>query len=130
MTDNNKLKSFTGLKAWQEGHKLVLMTYKLTRKFPKEELFCLTSQLRRCSVSITSNIAEGFNRFSLKEKIQFYSISVGSTSELQNQMLIAKDLEYINKTEFSEIADQSIVVHKLISGLIRSLKEKQAEGNK
>lgn len=126
MTDSNKTRSFTELNAWQEGHKLVLMTYKLTRKFPKEELFCLTSQIRRCVVSVTSNIAEGFNRSSLKEKIQFYSISLGSVSELQNQILIAKDLEYVSKMEFSEIADQSIIVHKLINGLIKSLKLKQA----
>jgi four helix bundle protein len=120
-----KIKSFTELNAWKEGHQLVLMVYELTRKFPREELFCLTSQLRRCVVSVTSNIAEGFNRSSLKEKIQFYSISTRSVSELQSQILIAKDLEYINKAEFTQTADQSVTVHKLCNGLIKSLKEKQ-----
>lgn len=119
-----KIKSFTGLNAWQEGHRLVLMTYRLTKNFPKDELFCLTNQVRRCVVSTTSNIAEGFNRHSLKEKIQFYSISIGSVSELQNQLLIARDLKYIERDVFDKVADQTIIVHELINGLIKSLKSK------
>ena len=87
MNNGNKIKSFTDLNAWKEGHKLVLMIYGITKQFPKEEIFGLTSQIRRCVVSITLNIAEGFSRQSYKEKVRFYSISLGSITELQNQLL-------------------------------------------
>lgn len=117
MDGKNKIKSFTDLIAWQEAHKLVLMVYKITEKFPKEEMFGLTMQMRRCSVSVSSNIAEGFSRNTNKEKFQFYSTSHGSLTELQNQLIIARDVKFINKEEFNKIAQQTIVVHKLISGL-------------
>lgn len=119
---NNKIKSFTDLVAWQEGHKLVLMIYKITKNFPKEEIFGLTNQIRRASVSITSNIAEGFSRNSTKEKAQFYFTSLGSLSEVQNQLLIARDIEYINKETFSECAELTVHISKLINGLLKSIK--------
>lgn len=118
-----KIKSFTDLNAWKEGHKLVLMVYDITKAFPKEEMFGLVSQMRRCVVSITSNIAEGFGRRSYKEKAQFYSISRGSLTELQNQLLISKDIKFISREEFSNIANQSVKTHKIINGLITSSKK-------
>ena len=114
-----KIKSFTDLDAWKEGHKLVLMIYKITKDFPKDEIYGLVSQMRRCVVSITSNIAEGFGRNSYKEKKQFYSQAQGSTTELQNQLLIARDIKYISKEIFNQAAEQSIVVHKITNGLIK-----------
>ena len=120
--ESRKIKSFTDLNAWKEGHKLVLMIYDITKQFPKEEMFGLVSQIRRCAVSITSNIAEGFSRLSYKEKARFYSISLGSITELQNQILIAKDVNYITKEQFQNIAKQSIKVHKITNGLIKSSK--------
>jgi len=117
--ESRKIKSFTDLDAWKEGHQLVLLVYGLTKNFPKEEMFGLTSQMRRCAVSITSNIAEGFSRQSYKEKIQFYSIAQGSVTELQNQLVIAKDVGYISKDEFQKIAKQSVKVHKILNGLIK-----------
>ncbi len=108
--------------AWKEGHKLVLEIYRTTKNFPKEEIFVLTNQMRRCVVSITSNIAEGFSRQSYKEKIQFYSISLGSITELQNQLLIARDISYINEESFQEIAQQAVKVHKITNGLIKASK--------
>jgi four helix bundle protein len=120
--ESRKIKSFTDLNAWKEGHKLVLMIYEITKNFPKEEIFGLTSQIRRCTVSITSNIAEGFSRQSYKEKVRFYSIALGSITELQNQLLIAKDIGYITKEQFQDIAEQSIKVHKITNGLIKSSK--------
>ena len=87
-------------------------------------MFGLTNQMRRCVVSITSNIAEGFSRQSNKEKIQFFSISLGSTTELQNQLLVAKDVEFLDKIKFQALAEQTIVVHKIINGLIKSTREK------
>lgn len=120
--ESRKIKSFTDLNAWKEGHKLVLMIYQITKNFPKDEIFGLISQMRRCVVSITSNLAEGFSRQSYKEKIQFYYTAQGSVTELQNQLLICKDIKLIDKKEFQRLADQSIIIHKLINGLIKSSK--------
>lgn len=115
--EGNKIKSFTDLNAWREGHKLVLMVYGATKNFPKEELFGLISQMRRCAVSITSNIAEGFSRNTVKEKLQFYAISNGSLTELQNQLIIARDISYLQKEDFDKIAKQTVIAHKLLCGL-------------
>ncbi|HWQ60565.1 MAG TPA: four helix bundle protein [Candidatus Fimivivens sp.] len=123
-TESGKIRSFTDIVAWQEGHKVVLEIYRVTKSFPKEELFGLVSQMRRCSVSITSNIAEGFGRFSYKEKIQFYFIALGSVTELQNQMLIARDVGLLSKKDFDGLAERSVSVHKLINGLIKGAKQK------
>lgn len=120
--ENTKIKSFTDLDAWKEAHQLVLYIYKITKSFPKDEIFGLINQMRRCVVSITSNIAEGFSRQSYKEKLQFYSIALGSTTELQNQLIVARDVSYISKEKFQEIAQQTITVHKIINGLIKSSK--------
>lgn len=122
MGEINKIKSFTDLDAWKEGHRLVLMIYQITKKFPKEELFGLTDQIKRAVVSITSNIAEGFSRNSYKEKLQFYSTALGSLTEVQNQLLIAKDIQYIAQEEFIETADQMVKVSKITNGLIKRSK--------
>jgi len=114
-----KIKSFTDLVAWQEAHKLVLMVYKITDKFPNKENFGLASQMKRAIVSVSSNIAEGFSRSSSADKVHFYTMSMGSLTELQNQMLISRDVRYINQKEFLDLADQSVIVSKLISGLKR-----------
>lgn len=119
MNQASKIASFTNLIAWQRGHNLVLEIYKITKAFPKEETYSLVDQMRRCVISITSNVAEGFSRKSYKEKIQFYSISLGSTTELQNQLLVARDVGYITKEQFFKIAGQTVEVHKLINGLIK-----------
>ncbi|MDP3799987.1 MAG: four helix bundle protein, partial [bacterium] len=120
---SNKIKTFTDLIAWKEGHKLVLYIYGITKKFPKDEMFGLTSQLKRCSVSITSNIAEGFSRQYYKEKLQFYSMALGSVTELQNQIFIARDVGYINDLDFNSCSDLAINVHKIINGLIKKTRE-------
>ena len=116
----DKIKSFTDLKAWQEGHRLVLDVYKITEQFPKTEQFGLTSQLRRAVVSVTSNIAEGFSRGSYKEKGQFYTVALGSLTEVQNQLMIAKDVGYITPEEFQTMGDHTVVINKITNGLIKS----------
>ncbi|MEK7567651.1 MAG: four helix bundle protein [Patescibacteria group bacterium] len=118
-----KIKDFTDLRVWQESHKLVLLTYLLTKKFPAEEKFSLTSQLRRAVVSITSNVAEGFGRQSYKERIQFYYMAQGSLIEVKNQLLVARDIGYLDKINFEKVMEQSNVAHQLLQGLIRSSKE-------
>lgn len=115
-----KIVSFTDLVAWKEGHKLVLLVYNSLKDFPAYERFGLVSQIGRSVVSITSNIAEGFSRSSKKEKIQFYRIALGSLTELQNQLVIARDLGYFRADFFNKLAEQSIFVSKLINGLIKS----------
>ena len=118
------IQTFKDLEAWREGHQLVLRVYRLTKVFPKEELFGLVSQLRRASVSITSNIAEGFSRQGLGEKVQFYSIALGSTTELQNQIQISLDVGLLGSDDFVLCDRQSIIVHKLINGLIKSTRRR------
>jgi four helix bundle protein len=123
----NKIKIFSDLNTWKEGHKFVIMVYEAVNKFPEEEKFGLTSQMKRAAVSVTSNIAEGFSRYSFVEKIRFYYISQGSVTELQNQMIIAKDLKYLDKEAFDKLINQSTIVHKLINGLVKASRLKTAQ---
>lgn len=121
-TYQSKIKSFTDLNTWKEGHGLVLAIYDLTKRFPKEEQFGLINQIRRAAVSITSNIAEGFSRSSYKEKSQFYSMALGSLTEVQNQSLIARDLNYVTEQEFKNLAEKTVTINKLLNGLIKKSK--------
>lgn len=114
------IESFFDLHAWQEGHKLVLAVYKLLADFPKYENYGLSDQIRRCSVSITSNIAEGFSRRSKNEKLQFYSMSLGSLTELQNQLTIARDVGYLDREIYNSLLSQTTVVQKLLHGLSKT----------
>ncbi len=121
---SSKIINFTDLNTWKEGHKLVIEIYKITRNFPKSELFGLVDQMRRCSVSITSNIAEGFSRFSSKDKLQFYRISAGSITELQNQLIVSKDVGFLDDKTFEYLFDQSMSVLRLTNAFIRSTKNR------
>ncbi|GAG56333.1 unnamed protein product, partial [marine sediment metagenome] len=91
------IKRFKDLRIWQKGIEVVTDIYTLTKKFPKEELYGLTSQIRRSAISIPTNIAEGFNRFHNKEYKQFLYIALGSCAELETQIEIATGLKYINE---------------------------------
>ncbi|TSC88276.1 MAG: S23 ribosomal protein [Microgenomates group bacterium Gr01-1014_7] len=117
-----KIQSFTDLNAWREGHQLVLEIYKVTKLFPIEERYGLIDQMRRSAVSITSNTAEGFSRKTKKEKAQFFYMTLGSITELQNQLLIARDIGYLSRDKFQNIAEKTVTVSKLINGLIKSSK--------
>ncbi len=119
----NKITDFTDLTTWQEGHKLVILVYSTTKNFPREEKFSLSDQIQRAVVSITSNIAEGFGRHSLKEKIQFYYLAQGSLTEVKNQLIIAKDIGYLSSEKFNEIYNQANTTHKLLQGLISKTKQ-------
>ena len=109
------------LDVWKESMTLAKSIYSITAKFPKGELYGLTSQMRRCSISIPSNIAEGAARTSDKEFIQFLYISLGSLSELETQVLLAHDLGFLKDIS---IIDQIASVRKRILGLIKYLKNK------
>lgn len=117
------IKSFQDLTVWQKGHQLVLAIYKDSHAFPKEELFALTSQLRRAVVSITSNIAEGFSRRTAKDKANFYHIALGSCTEVQNQILIARDLGYMTPEIHATRYQDTVEVHKMLNALIKKIRE-------
>ena len=91
-----KTTSFEDLLVWQKGHKFVLEVYKISKQFPKEEVYGLTSQFRRAAISITANIAEGYKRISDKEKLRFYNIAQASLEECRYFLILSKDLEYVN----------------------------------
>lgn len=114
------IRDFTDLTVWQEGHKLSLIIYDLTKGFPREEIYGLTSQMRRASVSINSNIAEGFGRSSAKDRLHFWVMADGSCYELKSQNILAKDLKYLTQKDFEEIKIQVDLTHKLLHGLLRS----------
>lgn len=99
----------------------MLEVYRLSENFPQIEQFGLTSQLRRAVVSITSNIVEGFDRGSNKEFKQFLIVARASLSESQNQLLIARDLGYLKPVDFEKLVADSIEIHKMINGFIKSL---------
>lgn len=116
-----KIQVFTDLIVWQEGHKLVIEIYKITKQLPDNEKFGLVSQTQRSAVSITSNIAEGFGRRSEKEKIQFYYIAHGSLTELHNQLLIMRDTHLIKSEAVALLIDKIDIVNRLLLGLIKSI---------
>ena len=111
---------FKDLKVWQESHKLALEIYKNTANFPATELYSLTSQLRRASVSVVSNIAEGFGRSSKADQEHFYTMASGSLYEIKSQLLIAKDLNYINEDKYFLVLKQADTAHKLLNALLRT----------
>ncbi len=124
-TNDEKISSFTDLNAWKEAQKFVVLIYEVTRSFPKEEIYGLTSQIRRASVSITSNIAEGFGRDTYADKAHFYIIAHASLMEVVSQLYVAKDVGFLPNNEFDNLIDQSVLAHKILRGLIRSTKEKK-----
>lgn len=112
------------LKVWQKGIELVKMIYSATDSFPKTELFGLTSQIRRSAVSIPSNIAEGAGRNSEKELIHFLYITLGSASELETQIIIAKELSFLEKDKSNEIQERILEIIKMTSSLVKSIKNR------
>ncbi|KKT58659.1 MAG: S23 ribosomal protein [Candidatus Amesbacteria bacterium GW2011_GWB1_47_19] len=106
---------------WQKSMDLCTIVYKITATFPKYELFGLTSQIRRCAVAIPSNIAEGQIRGHMQEYIQFLRISMASGAELETQLLVALNIEYIEKKAYDEVFDLLQEVMKMLSSLINKL---------
>jgi four helix bundle protein len=112
-------KYFTDLLVWQKAHGFVLSIYKLSKRFPKEELFALTSQVRCASISVPANIAEGFKKRSRQEKARFMNIAQGSLEECHYYLILAKDLGYGDtKTLLAQIKE----IGKMLTGYIKALK--------
>ncbi|HEY5601249.1 MAG TPA: four helix bundle protein [Patescibacteria group bacterium] len=117
-----KIKSFEDLLVWGKARELNKLVYKITSQFPKDERFGLIDQIRRCSVSVMANIAEGFSRFHLKESVMFYRNARGSLSELKSHFYASFDQKYVTQKELDFIKEQIDEVGKMLNGLINSTK--------
>jgi len=113
----NEIKHFTDLNAWKRNHELVLMIYKATEKFPKDEKYGMISQLKRASSSITANITEGWGRYHFADKNRFYYQARGSSTEVQSFIILASDLNYIDADNYKQLKIKSFEGFKLINGL-------------
>jgi four helix bundle protein len=113
-----KIKDFKDLFAWQKAHVLAVNIYKETSTFPKSEQFGLTNQIRRAAVSVASNIAEGFGRRTAADRRHFYEMARASLHEVQAQLLIARDIDYLQNDIYCSLYDASVECHKILTGLI------------
>jgi len=118
------MKTYKDLVIWQKAIDLVTEVYRVTARFPKEELYGLTSQIRRSAVSVPSNIAEGYGRKSTNDYIRFLQISMGSLYELQTQLQIARNLTFIGDTAFQAIYESTREIERMLSSLINKVKAK------
>lgn len=116
------MKDFHELKVWQKAHQLTLTVYQVTAAFPREERYGLTSQLRRCSSSIPANLAEGCGRSGDAEFARFCSIAMGSASELQYHLLLARDLKLLKPTEHAELSQRATELKRMLTALHQKLK--------
>uniref|UniRef100_B3ELY3 S23 ribosomal protein n=1 Tax=Chlorobium phaeobacteroides (strain BS1) TaxID=331678 RepID=B3ELY3_CHLPB len=117
---NELAKSFEDLIVWQKAHEFVLSVYRVTKDFPKEEIFGLVSQFRRASVSVPANIAEGFGKKSKLDKLRYLNISQGSLEECRYYVLLSKDLGYL-KVSSEDMLNQVVDVSKLLTGYIKAI---------
>jgi four helix bundle protein len=117
------IEKFSDLQVWQEAHQLVLRVYEITRKFPNDEKFGLVSQMRRAAISIPANIAEGFKRRGLQDKIRFYNTAEGSLEELKYFLIVSKDLSYIDSN--ADELSRADTVGRLLNGLIASTERRK-----
>lgn len=116
--------NFKELLVWQKSVHLVTEIYSFTKSFPKEEVYSLTSQIRRSSVSIPSNIAEGHSRRSTLDYLQFLKIARGSCAELETQLIIAKNLNYLTPEEFENLSGKTSEISKMLNAIITKLQSK------
>jgi len=116
------MKNFRDLKVWERAHAFVLRLYRSTKAFPREEIYGLTSQIRRAAVSVPSNIAEGCGRSGDTELARFCQIAMGSASETEYQLLLARDLEYLEIDEYQELDQQLGKVKRMLNRFIQTLR--------
>jgi four helix bundle protein len=118
------IRSYKDLIVWQKAILLIKEIYIVTNTFPKSELYSLTSQIKRASLSIPANIAEGYGRNSVREYIQFYSIALGSALELETHLIIGKELTFLSKVEYERINSELEEIIKMLRAMITKLKNK------
>jgi len=116
------MKDFRQLKVWEKIHQLALVVYKATKDFPKEELYGLTSQIRRASMSIPTNIAEGCGRNTDAEFARFLQIAMGSASETEYQLILARDLEFLSKDSYEKLHNDVEEVKRMLASLLKTLR--------
>ena len=122
------MKDFRELDVWHKAHQLTLRSYEMTRTFPRDELFGLTSQIRRCSASIGANIAEGCGRRGNGEFHRFLQTAAGSASELEYHFLLAHDLQYLDRQQYQDICADVIRVKKMLVSLARKVDSERHRG--
>ena len=115
------MKNYEDLKVWARAHELCLTIYELTNSFPSEEKFGLISQLRRASSSIPTNIAEGCGYQTKKEFARFLRIDAGSTSEVEYQLLLSRDLKFMHENDFDRLTKDTVIIRKMLYKLTQSL---------
>lgn len=115
------VRSFEDLLVWQEAQELAVAIYKITKLYPKDELFGITNQLRRAASSVSANIAEGFGRITVKDKLQFLAIAYGSLLETKNFVYLSGKLNYIDDAQQTQLLEQCTRCQKLLNGFRRSL---------
>lgn len=118
------MKSHTELIVWQKGIELVVLVYALTANFPDSEKFGLTNQMRRCVVSIPSNIAEGFARRGDSEFLYFLRVAYGSSAELETQLIISKELMFTGSDDFDKVYEPLVEIRKMLNSLMKKLRTK------
>jgi len=116
------MKDFRQLKVWERSHQLALTIYKATKEFPKEELYGLTSQIRRSSMSIPTNIAEGCGRFTDPDFARFVQIAMGSASETEYQLILARDLEFLPNDSYEKLQNDVEEVKRMLASLLKTLR--------
>ena len=120
------LKNYKDLKVWQKSYQVCLEIYKITKDIPKQETYGLTSQIRRAAVSVPSNIAEGYGRKTTPDYLRSLYIAYGSNCELETQVLLSGDLEYMNPKKRMEIKEAIGEVERMLKALIKSLEKKHS----
>lgn len=116
------MKDFRDLKVWKRAHELILRIYKITSDFPREEVYGLTSQIRRASASIATNISEGCGRSRDTELARFIEIAIGSASELEYLLHLSRDLEFINESDYLSMNAETVEVKKMLISFFKKLK--------
>jgi len=116
------MKDFRQLKVWEKSHQLALAIYKTTKEFPKEELYGLTSQIRRSSMSIPTNIAEGCGRFTDADFARFLQVAMGSASEAEYQLILAHDLGFLPSDSYEQLHNEIEEVKRMLASLLKTLR--------
>jgi four helix bundle protein len=124
------VRNYRELEVWEKSHKLTLELYKLSRGFPKEEMYGLTSQMRRAAVSIGANLAEGCGRRTSAELARFVRIAMGSASELDYHLLLCRDFEFIAEEQYDRAMRELVRIRKMLSGLLASIEDQIQGGAK
>ena len=120
-----KTHSFRDLIVWQKAHQFVLAIYSATKLFPKEEIFALTSQVRRAAISIAANISEGHKKKTIPNQLNFLNISEGSLEEVKYYIILSKDLQYITEKDYEQLTNTAEEVGRLINGYEKSVSKRR-----